>query len=221
MKHYFLSRYLPRNFSYKGFLGNRIRKTFDRGAILDKGSILLLQDKGSILNGGSIFGRELSFNRGSPLDFKSLLVPGIVASLCVSLGGCSTTSETFDCKEGKGVGCKSISEVNQMVDQGALGDGALGAGSSVSIMPLPAPVISAGPLEGKILQISEGGDSQQGGNLPQGVDPRLVDGVHVYRISEEHLRVWMAPFQDDQGNLHEGSVIHTVLKPGYWRLAGS
>ena len=85
----------------------------------------------------------------------------VVASLCVSLGGCSTTSETFDCKEGKGVGCKSISEVNQMVDQGALGDGALGAGSSVSIMPLPAPVISAGPLEGKILQISEGGDSHK------------------------------------------------------------
>lgn len=60
------------------------------------------------------------------------------------LSGCSTTSETFDCKEGKGVGCKSISEVNRMVDQGMLRDGTLEVGGSVSMMPSPPPIILAG-----------------------------------------------------------------------------
>lgn len=41
--------------------------------------------------------------------------------LClISLSGCSTYSETFDCSPGLGVGCKSLSQVNQMVEKGHL-----------------------------------------------------------------------------------------------------
>src|SRR4051812_47631238 len=40
----------------------------------------------------------------------------------VILSGCSTYSETFDCPPGSGVGCKSISEVDQMIDEGKLSD---------------------------------------------------------------------------------------------------
>lgn len=134
------------------------------------------------------------------IDFKKMLVLGSIASFCLTLGGCSTTSETFDCKEGKGVGCKSISEVNHMVDQGTLGDGGLREGGVVSMTSPPAFTVSTGSSEGKTAEIP------------------LIDGMAVHRVSEEHLRVWMAPFQDEQGNLHEGSVIHTVLKPGYWQV---
>ena len=45
-----------------------------------------------------------------------------IACLCLvlSLSGCSTYSETFDCPPGLGVGCKSLSDVNQMVEDGTL-----------------------------------------------------------------------------------------------------
>lgn len=134
--------------------------------------------------------------------FPWFLIPGA----WLLLSGCSTTSETFDCSPGKGVGCKSISEVNHMVDQGVLGEGALGKGGNnvTTILP-PELVIAMGSLEDKLTGI-------------QGAGLRLVDGGHARRVPEEHLRVWVAPFQDDQGNLHEGSVIHTVLKPGHWQL---
>src|SRR5438132_707356 len=36
------------------------------------------------------------------------------------LPGCSSYSETFDCPAGQGVGCKSLSKVNQMVEKGDL-----------------------------------------------------------------------------------------------------
>jgi len=114
------------------------------------------------------------------------------------LSGCSTTSETFDCKAGKGVGCKSISEVNQMVDHGALG---VGGQEATSLTPLSAPVITTA-------------------SLSPGQDIALSDDMVVHRIREEHLRVWIAPFQDHQGNLHEGTVVHTVLKPGFWHIKG-
>lgn len=36
------------------------------------------------------------------------------------LNGCMTYSESFDCPPGKGVGCKSLSQVNEMVEEGDL-----------------------------------------------------------------------------------------------------
>lgn len=114
----------------------------------------------------------------------------------MGLTGCSTTSETFDCKEGKGVGCKSISAVNKMVDQGNFGEAAGVSNISLPLIAPPKPTI-------------------------QYVDAPQSDDMAINRVKEEHLRVWMAPFQDEYGNLHEGSVIHTVVKPGYWHIQGA
>lgn len=120
----------------------------------------------------------------------------LIGLIAIGLAGCSATSETFDCKEGKGVGCKSISDVNKMVDQGNFGDAS-------SIPNINLPVIA--PPSPKI----------------QYVDAPQSDDMTINRVKEEHLRVWIAPFQDEYGNLHEGSVIHTVVKPGYWHIQGA
>ena len=124
-------------------------------------------------------------------------------SFCLSLCACSTTSETFDCPAGNGVGCKSISEINQMVDQGTLGS-EMEKGKQSMVLPLSAPIMATGSSA-----------VESSAAIP------FSDAIAVHRIQEEHLRVWIAPFQDEQGNLHEGSVIHTVLKPGYWQLRAS
>lgn len=127
----------------------------------------------------------------------------LLSFVCLSLGGCSTTSETFDCEAGKGVGCKSISTVNRMVDQGSFGQVRLGEVEEVapsSELPSSAPIISTA-------------------SLPQQAEVSISDEFFVQRIQEEHLRVWIAPFQDAQGNFHEGSIVHTVLKPGFWQIS--
>lgn len=36
------------------------------------------------------------------------------------LSGCATYNEDFDCEPGRGVGCQSLSSVNQMVNEGKL-----------------------------------------------------------------------------------------------------
>jgi len=134
--------------------------------------------------------------------FKMMSISALIATLCLSLCACSTTSETFDCKAGKGVGCKSISEVNQMLDsdtriQGRFGESEVEKGKE--------PIL---PLE----------TADRDKTLSQQTEIPLSDTIAVHRVQEEHLRVWIAPFQDEQGNLHEGSVIYTILKPGYWQL---
>ena len=45
----------------------------------------------------------------------------VFVGICFSLSGCMGVYEGgFECPPGKGVGCKSISEVNTMVDQGEI-----------------------------------------------------------------------------------------------------
>lgn len=139
---------------------------------------------------------------------EKLSVFALSTTLCLNLCGCSTTSETFDCQPGKGVGCKSISEVNQLVNQQTGGKDTEQDKQSIlshNTESFPAPIIATNSLGSESSKVSISAIS-------------LSDTFTVQRMPEEYLQVWVAPFQDQQGNLHEGSVIHTVLKPGYWKM---
>lgn len=119
-----------------------------------------------------------------------------VASFIV-LSGCSTYSETFDCPPGSGVGCKSISEVDQMIDDGKLAEEKPKQGLPINlagykVFPQHEPTVSLashGPADGS-----------------------------VSRRPERYLRVWTAAFEDRSGNLFSESFVYTVFKPGEWRV---
>ena len=73
-----------------------------------------------------LFMRVLMFPKHQKARFNARFFGCIVKtslpflSVLILLTGCSTTSEVFECEAGKGIGCKSISEVNKMVDTGKL-----------------------------------------------------------------------------------------------------
>ena len=108
--------------------------------------------------------------------------------LCTQLSACAISKEHFDCPHGKGVGCRSITQVNHMVNKGQLGK-----------KPLDEPFQSA--------------------SLPPALLPeKLYDDVWVDRRPDRIIKIWFAPFQDEKGDLHEASTLHTVLKPGFWQM---
>ena len=114
-------------------------------------------------------------------------------SACLCLSGCTTPKSSFDCSYGKGVGCHSITEVNNMVNEGDF--------DKTSLKQAPLEIAN---------------------QKVHSIDSRQIlssDTSIVQRVTEEHLRVWVAPFQDEQGQFHEGSVIHAVLRPGFWQIA--
>lgn len=113
--------------------------------------------------------------------------------LAVFLSGCSSTSETFDTKPGKGVGFHSISDVSKMVDFGKI-EG-VKTENHDGVMP---PIVTI--------------------DKPSSVDFIPYGDAKVMRRPEEHIRVWVAPFQDVTGNFHEGSVVHTLLHHGTWHM---
>lgn len=51
---------------------------------------------------------------------KHIIKGTLLSLLPLLLAGCSTYSETFECPPGKGVGCASLSAVNEWVDEGKL-----------------------------------------------------------------------------------------------------
>ncbi len=119
---------------------------------------------------------------------KVFFISGLMA-----LSACSIPKESFDCPAGKGVGCHSISEVNEMVNRGTL---------NPTKKDKPKPAKDPKDMSSAFLS----------------ADDFSTEGMIIERVKEAHLRVWVAPFQDEQGQFHEASVIHTVLKPGFWQV---
>lgn len=108
---------------------------------------------------------------------------------------CSTASESFDTEATKGVGAKSISEVNRMIDRGDI-SGVKGDDQGTKAI---SPFVSTAPLP------------------PVSLTPIVLsDNTVIHRQAEQVMRIWVAPFQDQQGNFYEASVVHTVHRPSFW-----
>ena len=63
--------------------------------------------------------------------------------------------------------------------------------------------------------------SGNAGIAPIVPQPYLVSTANfegIQRIPEQYLKLWIPPYQDAQGNLHEESSIQTVIKSGQWQL---
>jgi|688.fasta_scaffold24332_2 conjugal transfer pilus assembly protein TraV len=121
----------------------------------------------------------------------------LVLATVLVLPGCSSASESFDSEATKGVGSKSISEVNAMIDQGKI-DGIRGDGDANKVI---APVLVQSPLPALNQETIV-----------------LSDHSVIHRQPEQHMRIWMAPFQDANGNFHEAAVVHTLQRPSFWQV---
>lgn len=117
-----------------------------------------------------------------------------LTTLCLMglLSGCSIYKEDFaECGADKGIACKTLPEIHEIVNEQA----AFTHNTSMS------PIVSAADPK----QINH-------------EEVVLADKSIIQRAKEEYLRVWIAPFQDDQGNFHEASVVHSIIRPAFWQM---
>ena len=130
-------------------------------------------------------------------NFNKKRISQFLVVLSLTLTGCSTASESFDSQATQGVGSKSISQVNAMIDKGQI-EGIKGDNESDKVI---APVLVQTPI-------------------PTFNQETIVLSDHsvIHRQPEQYMRIWMAPFQDANGNFHEASVIHTLQRPSFWQV---
>ena len=117
----------------------------------------------------------------------------VVIILVTGLVGCSG-KEVTDCGVGMGAGCKSVTEVNEMVTKGELGKGKVDSIKENHGRFVRLRIIEEyrGEVENKKLQ------------------------NEVRRVPEQTGRIWINGFEDEMGDYIGETYLYTVIEGGRW-----
>lgn len=105
------------------------------------------------------------------------------------VSGCSEMNSQFDCPMKPGIRCESIDSINTRVDRGEIS-----AQNTANTSIQPVPVYKASSIS----------------------QTNYTTAENLKRHPETVQRLWIAPFEDKEGNYHQESDIYTVVKPGSW-----
>jgi len=108
--------------------------------------------------------------------------------ISISLVSCASLNSSFDCPNCAGVMCKSIDQINGMVDSGQI----------------------RGRTQTPCCQASSDTEFQ-----PYAVTSGFYPGSPL-RYGETVQRIWIAPFEDTEKNYHQDSYMYAIIKDGHW-----
>ena len=171
-----------------------------------------------------------------PLRLAALLAgtAALVLSGCASnLSGVGGTP-TYACKAPAGAQCTSVSGVYANAGQGArqllgsdapraVGSGALG--TPVADATSHGPVVRSGagaptpkvsPAETRPAPAPASGATTVAPTAPSGAVP--AQSTAALRTAPRVLRLWIAPWEDSDGDLHEASTVHVLIDHGRWLI---
>ena len=114
-----------------------------------------------------------------------LMLISLVSQLLIS---CSSMNSNFDCPMSAGVMCKSMDQINGMVDSGLIHGGS---------------------------QISDYRSISDAEFQPYAVASGFYPGAPL-RYGETVQRIWIAPFEDTENNYHQDSYMYSIIKNGHW-----
>lgn len=113
----------------------------------------------------------------------------------VILSGCSAKNKRIiDCPAGEGMGCKSITKVNEAINKGEIEDNyekkIKGKGSEYA------------KVNSKRLAFNDA--------------PSKSLSQDIIRIPEKTVKIWMSGFEDNSGSYIEETYVHMVVEKGRW-----
>lgn len=134
----------------------------------------------------------------------------LVAMACTSMSGLDSQS-SFSCKAPAGVSCQSISGVyaNSLEDNLPFQRRGVTESAQTSSSEPQRTLATKGAVESPTLT----GD---GKISPRDMDA-LSSGVPI-RQAPLVLRVWVAPYEDEVGDLHDQSYFYTMVHSGKWMI---
>lgn len=138
--------------------------------------------------------------------YEALRIPFCVLSVilagCTSMSGIGGTSE-FNCTAPVGVPCRSMAAIDHAIQTGQLAAQATPR-SPQAQSPMDAPVRSmhapARHLPSSAV-VSEGEDT-----------------LGAIRSEPTVIRIWIAPYEDSDGDLHEASRVYLQIDSGRWLI---
>ncbi len=133
----------------------------------------------------------------------SLLLSTLMLSGCANFfTGLSGASNDLSCKAPPGVTCKSVSGIYINSVEGSL------------------PAQQKKPLTDKAPEQNKSGSGAEKNQViskPTNSLETLSSGTPV-RVSPLILRVWVAPWEDSEGDLHDQHYLYAVINQGRWKI---
>ena len=134
---------------------------------------------------------------------RSRLAALLAGTALLGLSGCASTlsgvggAATYACQAPVGAQCTSVSGVYANAGQGArqlLG--------SQPPRPVPSGALGAAPTPSVITTPA----------------PSSAVAPSALRTAPRVLRLWIAPWEDSDGDLHEASTVHVLIDHGRWLI---
>jgi len=139
---------------------------------------------------------------------------------CVNLSGLDGKSE-FTCSAPNGVSCMSVSGVSANVDRGNLPSSVKTREQEELTRDLDESDKGKDKASIKTESTSDGKASQMAYGAAPIVSPALMptpgSGTPI-RVPPKELRIWLAPTEDSDGDLHDQRYIYVVVNDGRWML---
>lgn len=112
----------------------------------------------------------------------------------IFLSGCANYNSQFDCPAGQGVGCKSIEEIDKLIEAQEL--------------PKQEEKISQDkkPVPRKL--------SQEKTSRPR--NREAYQGVYLNRLPETIQKVLLAGYEDDEGNFYGPQYVYLLVEESKW-----
>lgn len=140
-----------------------------------------------------------------------------LAAAALALGGCSTTGldskAQFGCQAPEGVQCMSASGVYY----NSLSNNLPALRTNSNLVTSVDDNDGASPT-GKVLVRARASSAAQNGPLERGVGQRANDfaASGAVRAVPRIMRVWIAPWEDAERDLHDQSYVYVTLDSGRW-----
>ncbi len=142
---------------------------------------------------------------------KKNCLMGVLILSVVILSGCTSLNSQFDCPNQAGVRCKSLDKINDMVNSGEL--------------PKRAESGCDSALSTNYFSHSWGRWRRSGCNstivqtslqFETYLEATTISMDEPYRSPEKVSLVWIAAYEDSEGNYHQDTMIYTVSAKSHW-----
>ncbi|WP_017917824.1 type IV conjugative transfer system lipoprotein TraV [Burkholderia gladioli] len=146
----------------------------------------------------------------------------VASAALLTLTACSFSgydaSSSFACKAPEGVLCNSMSGIyanamahnlpEQRVHTGS------GATTNVTLGSYAKDVDSDHSASG-----ASRGTRAAAGTASTGILPRALDSGAPVRTASREMRIWFAPWQDADADLHDQEYVYLIVDSGHWSIA--
>ena len=121
----------------------------------------------------------------------SIFISSIFLSGCVGMGN------NFDCNVDSGGRCAPMHQINHMANYGSFSSTGTFANQSYALD------------KSKTVK-------RKDSNTQPNIDGAMPPRSNLLRSNEKVQQIWIGPYEDTNGNYHEGSNVYTVVKKSEW-----